>query len=200
MGRAFTEIAFTDSVRAAQSRYGSRRQAQALERSSHRADAFSDQEREFIASRDSFYQATVSETGWPYVQFRGGPPGFLKVVDAKTLAYADYRGNAQYLSIGNIGGDGRIALILMDYPDRRRLKIWGTARIADATQEPTLFSALTFAPATTRTERAVVISVEAFDWNCPQYITPRFTEDEVRAATAPLLAELEALRTREGLT
>jgi predicted pyridoxine 5'-phosphate oxidase superfamily flavin-nucleotide-binding protein len=196
MARAFAEIAFTPSVKAAQSRYGSRRANQGFEDAEDREDELTEMERQFIESRDSFYQATVSETGWPYVQFRGGPPGFLKVIDPKTLGYADFRGNVQYLSAGNIDADGRIALILMDYPHRRRLKIWGRARIVHETDEPDMLAALKITGYQARVERAIVITVAAFDWNCPQHITPRFTEAEVRAVMAPLIAELEDLRAR----
>jgi predicted pyridoxine 5'-phosphate oxidase superfamily flavin-nucleotide-binding protein len=196
MGRAFAEIAFTPSVKAAQSRYGSRRANQGLEEAEDREDELTEVEREFIESRDSFYQATVSETGWPYVQFRGGPPGFVKVIDTKTIGFADFRGNVQYLSVGNINADGRIALILMDYPNRRRLKIWGRARIVHEADEPGVLAALKITGYKARVERAIVIAVEAFSWNCPQHITPRFSEAEVKAAMAPLIAELEDLRAR----
>jgi predicted pyridoxine 5'-phosphate oxidase superfamily flavin-nucleotide-binding protein len=196
VGRAFAEIAFTPSVKAAQSRYGSRRANQGFEDAEDREDELTEMERQFIESRDSFYQATVSETGWPYVQFRGGPPGFLKVIDAKTIGFADFRGNVQYLSVGNINADGRIALILVDYPKRRRLKIWGRARIVHEADEPALLAALKITGYKARVERAIVIAVYAFDWNCPQHITPRFTEAEVKAVMAPLIAELEDLRAR----
>jgi len=196
MGRAFAEIAFTPSVRAAQLRYGSRRLNEAHESAGERRDEIGEFEREFIETRDSFYQATVSETGWPYVQFRGGPPGFLKVIDPKTIAFADFRGNVQYLSVGNINADGRIALILMDYPNRSRLKIWGRARIVHESEDPALLAALKMPDYRARVERAIVIAVEAFDWNCPQHITPRFTEAEVQKIIEPLKAELEVLRAR----
>jgi predicted pyridoxine 5'-phosphate oxidase superfamily flavin-nucleotide-binding protein len=196
MARAFADISFTPSVKAAQSRYGSRRDNVRIEKAEDRADELSADEIEFIAARDSFYQATVSETGWPYVQFRGGPTGFLKVIDPKTIGYADFRGNVQYLSVGNLNADGRIALILMDYPNRQRLKIWGNARIVHEADEPALLAALRVEGYKARVERAVIITVAAFDWNCPQHITPRFTEVEVNAALAPLIAELESLRAR----
>jgi Pyridoxamine 5'-phosphate oxidase len=140
MARAFADIAFTPSVIAAQSRYGSRRANQRIENAKGLGDELTAEESEFITTRDSFYQATVSETGWPYVQFRGGPQGFLKVIDPKTIGYADFRGNVQYVSVGNLNADGRIALILMDYPNRRRLKIWGNARIVHETEEPALLA------------------------------------------------------------
>jgi predicted pyridoxine 5'-phosphate oxidase superfamily flavin-nucleotide-binding protein len=139
MARAFSEIAFTPAVRAAQQRQGS---AAAYDRflapEAERANVLGPEETAFIEARDGFYQATVSETGWPYVQFRGGPPGFLKVLDDQTIAYADFRGNRQYVSTGNLAGDDRISLILMDYPNRRRLKVLGRARLVEAAEDPAL--------------------------------------------------------------
>ena len=196
MTRAFAEIAFTESVKAAQSEYGSREANRAFEHDERRHDELSDVERQFIAERDSFYQATVSESGWPYVQFRGGPTGFLKVIDSRTIGFADFRGNIQYLSVGNINADGRVALILLDYAHRRRLKIWGKATVVHEADDPDLLARLTIPGYRARVERAIVIAVKAFDWNCPQHITPRFTEAEVRAAIAPLRAEIETLRKR----
>ncbi len=194
MGQAFAEITFTPSVKEAQSLYGSRQSNRRLEITDDRRDRITDVEREFIEARDSFYQATVSETGWPYVQFRGGPAGFLKVIDAQTIGFADFRGNVQYVSVGNINADGRVALILMDYVNRRRLKILGRARIAHEADEPDLLASLRMQGYRARVERAIVIAVEGLDWNCPQHITRRFTEAEVRASVAPLLAEIEALK------
>jgi len=196
MGRAFAEITFTTSVKDAQTQYGTRRVNARLEAAQDPQNMLSPDEREFIETCDSFYLATVSETGWPYVQFRGGPVGFLQVIDSRTLGFADFRGNVQYLSVGNINADGRISLILMDYPNRRRLKILGRARIAHEDDEPELLQRLQIQNYKGRVERAIIISVEAFDWNCPQHITPRFTEAEVQAAIAPILTELEALRAR----
>lgn len=184
MGRAFAEITFTPAVKEAQSRYGSRGTNRAFEDAADREDELTKMEREFIESRDSFYQATVSEAGWPYVQFRGGPSGFLKVIDSKTIGFADFRGNLQYLSVGNINADGRVALILMDYPNRRRLKIWGKAHIVHEADEPSLIAVLTIPNYRARVERAIIISVVAYSWNCPQHITPRYTEQEIRAAVA----------------
>lgn len=191
---AFTKIAFTPSVKAAQSLYGSRATYARLECDGDAAHEFSSQEAEYIQARDGFYQATVSETGWPYVQFRGGPAGFLKVLDAKTIGYADFRGNRQYLSIGNVNADGRIALILMDYANRRRLKIWGRAKVIHEREDPDLLARLEMPGYRARVERAVIIAVEAFDWNCPQHITPRFTEAEIvewAAGMQQSLADLE---------
>lgn len=201
MSRAFSDIAFTSAVRAMQTRMGSRANYAPLDHAEDRQDALGAMEAGFIAARDSFYQATVGETGWPYVQFRGGPAGFLKVLDKKTIGYADFRGNVQYISVGNFANNDRISIILMDYPNRRRLKILGRARIVELDEDPLLIAKLESAHYRARVERAVVISVEGYDWNCPQHITPRFTETEIFAATAPMRDELAALKARmERLT
>ena len=195
MARAFAEIAFTPNVEAAQDRLGSRRAYARIQLPEvDRADTIDVRASEFITARDGFYQATVSETGWPYVQFRGGPAGFLKVLDDRTIAYADYRGNRQYLSLGNLTGDDRISLILMDYPNRRRLKIWGRARTVGIDEDPDLVASLHDDGYRARPERAVVIAVEALDWNCPQHIPQRLTLEELEPQIAPLREELARLR------
>ncbi len=187
MARAFTEIAFTPAVRDIQHRQGSASAyAKFMAPDAERRDRLGDAEAEFIGARDGFYQATVSETGWPYVQFRGGPAGFLKVLDTRTIAYADFRGNRQYVSIGNLTGNDKVSLILMDYPNRRRLKIWGRARLVDKNGDPDLVASLQIAGYRGLPERAVVITVEAFDWNCPQHIPQRLTIEELQ----PVLAEM----------
>lgn len=156
-----------------------------------------------IATRDSFYIATVSETGWPYVQHRGGPIGFLRVISPQKLAFADFRGNRQLLSTGNLGGgDGRVALFLMDYPQRVRLKIMGYARVRDAKDDPafakSLVSDLALLP---KVERIFEIDVVSYDWNCPQYITPRFTEKEAEEfIAAPLKARIRELERQLGIS
>jgi uncharacterized protein len=182
MPRAFGRIAFTPTVRAFQESRGVRTRSPRPgdPRDEHGA-TLTETEAGFIAERDGFYQATVSESGWPYVQFRGGPAGFLRVLDARTIAYADFRGNMQYVSAGNLAGEGRISLILMDYANRRRLKILGRARLVDAADDPALVAKLEDPAYRAHVERAVVIAVEAFDWNCPQHITPRYTEAEFAA-------------------
>jgi len=190
MGHAFADIAFTPAVRAAQSRMGSRERLAAFDHMTDRNSRLSPREAEFITARDSFYQATVSETGWPYVQFRGGPAGFLKVLDDQTIGYAAFRGNMQYISTGNLAANDRVSIILMDYAHRTRLKLLGRARMVELDEDPALITRLELPDYRARVERGIVISVEAFDWNCPQHITPRFTEAEL----APLLAELEQLR------
>lgn len=180
MARAFAKIAFTPKVRAVQERMGSRDAYRSAELGEPETVELRSYEIEFISGRDSFYQGTVGENGWPYVQHRGGPAGFLKVLDARTIGYADFSGNRQYISVGNLDGDDRVSLFLMDYPGQRRLKIWGRAQLIDEDTEPALIARLESPDYRARVERGVVITVEAFDWNCPKYITPRFTEHEVK--------------------
>jgi len=180
MARAFAKIAFTPRVQAAQTRMGSRDAYRAAEQGAAEALELSPYEIEFIGARDSFYQGTVGESGWPYVQHRGGPTGFLKVLDPHTIGYADFSGNRQYISVGNLDGNDRVSLFLMDYPGQRRLKIWGRARLINEDAEPALVARLESPDYRARVERGVIIAVEAFDWNCPKYITPRFTEREAR--------------------
>jgi len=194
MSRAYSDLAFTPTVRAMQTRMGSRSSYARLDQAEDRRDALTAREAEFIHERDGFYQATVSETGWPYVQFRGGPAGFLKVLDARTLAYADFRGNLQYISVGNLEGNDRVSLMLMDYANQRRLKILGRVRLVSAADDPNLLARLRLPRYRAQVERAFVITVEAYDWNCPQHITPRFTEAEIEQAVLPLRTELEQAR------
>jgi len=190
MGNAFAEIAFTQGVRELQIQAGSRERYAAMEESANRRDKLTERETTFIESRDHFFQASVSETGWPYVQHRGGPAGFLKVLDERTLGFADYRGNVQYVSVGNLSHDNRVALILMDYANQRRLKLLGRVRFIDRDTEPDLIERLVTPGYKAIVERGFIISVEAFDWNCPQHITPRFTLAEIDEMTAPLRAQL----------
>ncbi len=189
----YLAIATTPAVLAAQTANGS---AGLYDKVGHRrADRLSGGEIEFIAARDSFYMASVSETGWPYVQHRGGPVGFLKVLDDTTLAFAEFRGNRQYISLGNTAADGRVALILMDYAHRRRLKIYARIEVRELPLERELAELLSMPGYRGVVERAFILHLQAFDWNCPQHITPRFTEAEARDASAALtdrLAELEA--------
>jgi uncharacterized protein len=203
MAYGFLDIAGTPSVRAAQAAMGSDHLWTG--RAFHRDfDRFGEQERQFIAARDSFYMATVSETGWPYVQHRGGPRGFLKVVDERTLAFADYSGNKQYISVGNLAADTRVSLILMDYPRRARMKIFAHVETLAPDADAALAALVSVPGYRAKMERIFVLRLDAFDWNCPQHITPRFTEEEINAAMQPLrerVAELEAqiaLRTGAG--
>lgn len=183
MGRAFADLAFTPAVRDMQTRMGSRAAYAPLDHAADRRDRLTARESSFIEARDHFFQATVGETGWPYVQHRGGPAGFLKVLDDKTIGYADFRGNVQYVSAGNLNTDDRVSLILMDYAHRRRLKLLGRARMVDAGADPALIARLAVPGYDAMIERAVLITIEAYDWNCPQHITPRFTAKEIEAMT-----------------
>ena len=195
MDKAFAGIAFTPSVQDIQKKMGSAEPyAKFLAGDAECAGRLGDAEAEFISRRDGFYQASISETGWPYVQFRGGPPGFLRVLDDRTIAYADFRGNRQYVSAGNITADDRLSLILMDYPNRRRLKIWGRAGLVDMADDPGLIQRLHDKQYRAKPERAVVIKVEAFDWNCPQHIPQRLTLDELEPLLAPMREEILQLR------
>jgi predicted pyridoxine 5'-phosphate oxidase superfamily flavin-nucleotide-binding protein len=190
MAKKYLEIAVTPSVAEAQKRYFGR--SRRLESGSDR-DRLGREETEFIAARDSFYMATVSETGWPYIQHRGGRPGFLRVVDPHTLAFADYKGNRQLLSTGNLAANDRVSLFLMDYPRRERLKILGHARVSDAASE--LVEQLVEQDVRPLVERLFYVDVISFDWNCPKFITPRYSEAEVEAIISPLkkrITELES--------
>ena len=194
MSHPFLDIAVTPSVRAAQAAMGTDDIWDDFH--SHRPfDRFTDNETAFIAARDSFYMASVSETGWPYVQHRGGPPGFLKVVDERTLAFADYRGNLQYISTGNVAVNDKVCLFLMDYARRARLKIYAHAETLALDADTALTEIVTPTAYKARVERIFRLRLSAFDWNCSQHITPRFTEEEVATAVRPLrnrLAELES--------
>lgn len=192
----FFDIAFTPAVEAAQEANGSRRAyAQAKASVGGEPDGLTEAEAGFIAARNSFYMATVNEHGWPYLQHRGGPSGFVKVLGPKTLGLADYRGNRQYVSLGNLSVNDRAALFFMDYPNQTRLKLLGRIRAVDLAGDEALAARLADADYGARVERGLLIEVEAYDWNCPQHITPRFTVEELRPTLAKLqgrIAELEA--------
>jgi len=194
MSRHFAEIAFTPAVQREQEKHNSRhlyaRGAQAGEAEAR----FSEAEHEFIAERDGFYMATVSETGWPYIQYRGGHKGFLHVLDDQTLGFADLRGNRQFVSTGNLKGDDRVALFLMDYATQSRLKILGRAEIHEEDERAAeLIARFRMPQEKTPSERAFVIHVEAFDWNCQQHITPRYSEEELRRILEPTRRRMEAM-------
>lgn len=193
MARNFGTLVFTPLVKALQEKYGSRAQYGRMESGVPSPDRLGPDESAFIAERDSFYMATVGAGGWPYVQHRGGAKGFLKVLDDRTIAFGDFRGNKQYISIGNLATDDRVALILMDYPGKARLKILGRSRIFDGAASREWIDRVREPGSKDVIERAYVIRVEAFDWNCPQHITPRYTEDEIREALIPFERRLEAL-------
>ncbi|MEJ1963829.1 MAG: pyridoxamine 5'-phosphate oxidase family protein [Gammaproteobacteria bacterium] len=194
MAYGFLDIAMTPGVKAAQAANGSAN-VYADFRGHREFDRFTDAEKGFIAARDSFYMATVSETGWPYVQHRGGPAGFLRVLDDRTLACADFRGNRQYISIGNLSSQDRACLFLMDYPHRQRLKIYAHVEVASLKERPDLVEKLATPGYKAKVERALVFHLAAFDWNCPQHITPRFTQDELSEVLEPVRERIAKLET-----
>uniref|UniRef100_Q021D9 Pyridoxamine 5'-phosphate oxidase-related, FMN-binding n=1 Tax=Solibacter usitatus (strain Ellin6076) TaxID=234267 RepID=Q021D9_SOLUE len=193
MARNFGSLVFTPVVKALQEKYGSRRQYARTEQGSPAKDRLGPDEIAFIEDRDSFYMATIGATGWPYVQHRGGPKGFLKAMDEQTLAFADFRGNRQYISTGNLVTDDRVALIMVDYPQQARLKILGRVEVFEDERARPWLERLRGPEDKAVVERVYVIKVEGLDWNCPKYITPRFTEEEIREAIAPFERRLQEL-------
>ena len=193
MANKYHEIMFTPSVKTAQEHYGSRQHYAKFETGETEFAGLSEFEEEFISERDGFYLATVGENDYPYIQFRGGARGFLKVLDAKTLGYADFRGNLQYISVGNLSKNNRAALFFMDYANQRRLKILARIEVKEAKDAPELIENLRVPDYKAKIERAMILHVEAFDWNCPQHITPRFTMEEIRTINAPLYEHIEKL-------
>jgi predicted pyridoxine 5'-phosphate oxidase superfamily flavin-nucleotide-binding protein len=193
MAEHFGSLVFTPVVKALQEKYGSRRQYARMEGGGTSLDRLGPDEDAFIAERDSFYMATIGSTGWPYVQHRGGPKGFLKVIDYSTVAFADFRGNKQYISTGNLATDNRVAIIMVDYPRQARLKILGRADVLEGEQASEWIERLRDPGYKSVIERVYVIRVEAFDWNCPQHITPRFTADQIQEALAPFERRMQEL-------
>jgi predicted pyridoxine 5'-phosphate oxidase superfamily flavin-nucleotide-binding protein len=177
---SFGSLVFTPLVKQLQERYGSRRQYERMENAGATHDRLTEFETTFLAERDSFYMATMGATGWPYVQHRGGAKGFLKVIDDHTLAFADLRGNKQYISTGNLLTDNRVALIMVDYPRQARLKILGRMEIFEGSQAAEWLPRVRVPSEKTPIERVFVIHLEAYDWNCPQHITPRYSVEELR--------------------
>ncbi|WP_442680462.1 pyridoxamine 5'-phosphate oxidase family protein [Sphingomonas sp. ASY06-1R] len=193
MAGTYLHTMFGPGARALQEAAGSRPSYARMEARAGEIDGLGPREIEFIAARDSFYMASVSENGWPYVQHRGGPSGFLRHIAGNRIGFADYRGNYQFLSTAGLAADDRVSLFLMDYPNRRRLKLIGHAH---ASTDPADITALMPPGYAAEPERAFLIDVVGFDWNCPQHITPRFTEAEIRSATQPLLDDITRLRAR----
>jgi hypothetical protein len=194
MPHGFLNIASTPSVKEAQRANGSAELLAGF-KGDRACDRFRDAEKAFIAERDNFFMATVSQTGWPYVQHRGGPPGFVRVLDDKTLAVADFRGNRQYISVGNLAADRRAALIFLDTAHRRRLKLFAHVETKSLADSPELAEAVATPSYKAPLERVLLFHLDAFDWNCSQHITPRFTEDEVQKALLPVrirMMELDA--------
>lgn len=195
MALAFAKLAFTPSVLAEQERRGSAQgYATFLSDDRQGGDVLTMAEAAFLTERDGFYMSTVSETGWPYVQFRGGPAGFIKLLDEKTIGFADVAGNRQYLSTGNLRANPQVALIAVDYVNARRLKIWGHVRIIEAENNPEAAEALRPEGSTARIERLVLIEIEAMSWNCPRHIPRRLTVEEFAGETLELRKEVERLK------
>lgn len=194
MARTFGGIAFTPLVKALQEQHGSRRQYERMVTQGPEHNRFTEFETTFLAERDSFYWATVNADGWPYIQHRGGPKGVLKVIDDHTLAFADYSGNKQYITTGNLQTNDRVAMFFMDYPRKARLKVLGHARAFEGDTAKEWMKRVTVEGETSPVERVFVIDVEAYDWNCPQHITPRWTRAELEPQLEPLLTELASLR------
>ena len=195
MANKYTQLAFTDTVRRVQDTLGSREIYARTEAGALEHHRLGDLERAFIEARDSFYLASVGETGWPYLQHRGGPAGFLKVLDPSTLGFADYAGNRQYITTGNVLGNDRVSLFLMDYPNRRRLKLLGRMELVSGSGDHGL-DRLHDGDYRARVERYMIIHVEAFDWNCPKHITRRYTQAEVEQLLEPLREEIRVLKMR----
>jgi uncharacterized protein len=194
MGRRFQELAFTPLVKEHQLEHGSRRQYERMEQTAPAGNTLGPAEQDFLQHRDSFYIASVSETGWPYVQHRGGPKGFVRVINPGLVGFADLRGNKQYISLGNLQHDPRVALFFMDYPNQTRLKILGRVEVHEHDPEaPALIESFRPADKADVLERVILIHVEAFDWNCPQHITPRYTMEELQKVLAPVREKLVTL-------
>lgn len=194
MAKNFATVAFTDAVKAMQEKLGSRLVYARMERDNY-DDGLTENEIDFIAQRDSFYMATIGENSFPYIQHRGGPKGFLKVLDAKRIGIVDFRGNMQYISTGNITTNNNVALIMVDYPARARLKILAKAEIVELKDDPGLYDLLAPEDYKFKPERMMIFNIEAYDWNCPQHITPRYTIEDIQEAFAGQrdhIAKLEA--------
>jgi len=178
MGQNFSTFTFTESVKEAQTRYGARENWDGEEQEPDRFTLTS-RETDFIVSRDSFYLSSVGENGWPYMQFRGGPKGFFKVLGPRTLAFADFKGNRQFISTGNLHSEKKAMLFLIDYPTRKRLKLWTTCEVKDIAEDPTLATQLIDPDYRAKAERLFIFTIQALDWNCPAHITQRYSMEEI---------------------
>ena len=190
MAKNFMEFAFNDSVKEVQEKYGTRAPYQKMESKGEFRNKLTWQEKGYIKNRDSFYMSSVGENGWPYLQFRGDPKGFLKVIDENTLAFADFRGNGQYISAGNFNSNKKTVLFLMDYTQQQRLKIWAEVEVFHAADHPKLLEKVEMPDYEATIERIFIFKVQAFDWNCPQHITPRYTKEEIEKEMVALDQEL----------
>jgi uncharacterized protein len=204
MARNFAEIAFSAEAKALQKKFGSRETYERMEHSTT-YEGLTIQEEKFISQRDSFYMSTVGENGFPYIQHRGGPKGFLKILDKNRLGFVDFKGNLQYVSVGNLATNNKVALFLMDYARKRRLKIYATVEVVELKDHQDLYDLLDLEDYKFSPERMFVFHIEAFDWNCPQHITPRYTIDELNQFLEPqreyikkLEAEIKELKTKSA--
>ena len=194
MAKNFAAIAFSEEVKAMQERLRSRTSYARMEKQVYQ-DGLTENEIDFISCRDSFYMASNGKSGFPYIQHRGGPKGFIKILDNKRLGFVDFRGNKQYVSIGNIATDNKVALILVDYPSKARLKIYATAQVVELNDKPDLFSLLNVESYKSYPERMILLTIEAYDWNCPQHIVQRYTIPEIEDAFAPQVNYIKKLET-----
>jgi len=188
----YAKTAFTDAIKQLQEKHGSRKSYERMERF-RSEDGLSPREIPFIQERDSFYTASIGENEFPYIQHRGGPKGFLKVLDKKTLGFLDFSGNMQYITVGNVQQSDKVALIMVDYPNKARMKVYARAEIVELGQRPELEQQLKLEDYAYKAERIILYHIEAFDWNCPQHITPRFTVEEIQEAFADQTAYVKQL-------
>ncbi len=191
MSREFAKFAFTPEVKTMQERYDSRQMYEKFVEKGPANNKLGAKEITLITNQDSFYMGSVGSNGWPYIQFRGGKKGFLKVLDEETLGFADFQGNLQYISVGNFSSDNRVFLFLMDYSNRRRLKIWGNAQVFHNNQE--ILQQVVDSDYSAEVGRAILIKVKAWDWNCPQHIPIKYSEADVAQMMAPLEARIKEL-------
>ncbi|PWA06721.1 pyridoxamine 5'-phosphate oxidase family protein [Flavobacterium laiguense] len=198
MAKNFAEIAFTDAVKELQEKHGSRKGYERMEKFNI-IDGLSENEKRFIEDRDSFYLASIGVKNFPYIQHRGGPKGFVKVIDKDTIGFIDFTGNKQYISVGNVATNNNVALIMMDYPARARLKIFARAEIVELKDSPELLDSFDLGEYQYRPERIMLFHIEAYDWNCPQHITPRFTVGEIEKALKPQLEKITQLEKENQL-
>ena len=193
MAKNYPEIAFSDAAKELQKKYGSRNSYARMEKFSE-VNGLTDGEFSFIENQNSFYLSSIGSNGFPYIQHRGGPKGFLKVLDSKRVGFIDFTGNKQYVSVGNIATNAKVSLIMIDYPRKARLKIYAKADVIELDESPELYNSLDLSDYKFRPERMLVLHIEAYDWNCPQHITPRYTVDEIETALVPqqkYIAKLE---------
>lgn len=197
MAKNFGAIAFSDAAKQLQVKSGSRNGYARMERDSY-IDGLSANEINFISGRDSFYLSTIGESGYPYIQHRGGPKGFIKVLDPNRIGFIDFTGNKQYISVGNLTTNNKVALFMMDYPAKARLKIYAKAEVVDLKDNAALYNLLDIADYKFRPERMMVFNIEAYDWNCPQHITQRYSLEEIQDAFAPKIKQLAKLEEEVG--